>query len=90
MTREEAARIKDLQKCDFTQIHEHYKERSEARKAMTKEEKKKLKEENDKIAEEYGWAVVDGHRFVNFLNLLQGVAFWCFCEWVATCTGCCW
>jgi DNA topoisomerase-1 len=62
MTRGEASRITDFQKCDFTQIHEYYKERSEARKAMSKEEKKKLKEENDRIAEEYGWAVVDSHR----------------------------
>ena len=64
MTRGEASRITDFQKCDFTQIHEYYKERSEARKAMSKEEKKKLKEENDRIAEEYGWAVVDSHRLV--------------------------
>ena len=62
MTREEAARITEFEKCDFRDIHEYYKERSETRKAMSKEEKKKLKEENDKIAEEYGWAVVDGHR----------------------------
>ena len=62
MTREEAARITDFGKCDFTQIHEYYKERSEARKALSKEEKKKLKEENDKIAEEFGWAIVDGHK----------------------------
>ena len=62
MTREEASRITDFAKCDFTQIHQFYKERAEARKAMSKEEKKRLKEENDKIAEEFGWAVVDGHR----------------------------
>lgn len=62
MTAEEAAHITDFSKCDFSQILQYYKERSEARKAMSKEEKKKLKEENDKIMEEYGWAVVDGHR----------------------------
>ena len=62
MTPEEAATIKDFSKCDFSQIHQFYKERSEARKAMSKEEKKKLKEENDRIMEEYGWAMVDGHR----------------------------
>lgn len=62
MTREEASLIKDFTKCEFTQIHQFYKERSEERKAMSKEEKKKLKEENDKIAEEFGWAIVDGHK----------------------------
>ena len=62
MTREEAALITEFEKCDFTIIHHFYKERAEARKAMSKDEKKKLKEENDRIMEEYGWAVVDGHR----------------------------
>ena len=69
MTREEAARITDLGKCDFTQIHEHYKERAEVRKAMSKEDKKKVKEENDRIAEQFGWAVVDGHRLAVHLQL---------------------
>lgn len=62
MTREEAAKITDLSKCDFTRIHQYFVERSELRKAMTKEEKQKLKEENEKILAEYGWAVIDGHR----------------------------
>ena len=70
MTREEAAHITDFHKCDFSQIHHYYKERSEARKAMSKEEKKQLKEENDQIMEEYGWAVVDGHRCVSYYIML--------------------
>ncbi len=63
MTVEEAATIKDFSKCDFTQIHRYYVERAEARKAMSKEEKAVIKAENEKILEEYGWAIVDGHRW---------------------------
>ena len=62
MTEEEAAVITDFKKCDFTQIHQYYKERSEARKNMTKEEKLALKAENEKIIQEYGWCVIDGHK----------------------------
>ena len=62
MTREEASVIRDFSLCDFTAIHQYYKEKSEARKQMTKEEKAKLKEENEKITEEYGWCIIDGHR----------------------------
>lgn len=62
MTREEAKVIRDFSLCDFTDIHHYYKEKSEARKQMTKEEKAKLKEENEKITEEYGWCIIDGHR----------------------------
>ena len=62
MTREEAMAITDFEKCDFSEIHQFYKERSEERKAMSKEEKAKLKAENEKILEEYGWAIIDGHR----------------------------
>lgn len=62
MTRDEAKIIKDFGKCDFKEIHQYFKERSEAKKQATKEEKKKLKEENEAIAEEYGWALMDGHK----------------------------
>ena len=62
MTREEASIIRDFSLCDFNAIHQYYKEKSEARKQMTKEEKAKLKEENEKITEEYGWCIIDGHR----------------------------
>ena len=62
MTSEEAGKIKDFNKCDFHQIHEYYKERAVARKAMTKEEKLALKKENEDIIEEYGWCIIDGHK----------------------------
>ena len=63
MTREEAKAITDFEKCEFSEIHQHYKARSEERKAMSKEEKAQLKAENEKILEEYGWAIIDGHRW---------------------------
>lgn len=39
MTSEEKAKITDLKKCDFSEMHQYFKAQSEARKAMTKEEK---------------------------------------------------
>ena len=62
MTAEEAKVITEFPKCDFRQIHQHYKDRSEARKAMTKAEKLVIKQENEKLVEEYGWCMIDGHK----------------------------
>lgn len=39
MTSEEKAKISDLKKCNFSEMSEYFKAQSEARKAMTKEEK---------------------------------------------------
>lgn len=39
MTSEEKSKITDLNKCDFAEMSEYFKTQSEARKAMTKEEK---------------------------------------------------
>jgi len=63
MTEDERQAIEEWGRCDFTQIHEYYKERAELRKQMSKDEKKELKAENEKILEEYGWAIIDGHRY---------------------------
>lgn len=62
MTEDEKKKIESLSKCDFTQINDYFKEQSEIRKNMSKEDKKKLKEENERITEEYGYCVVDGHK----------------------------
>ena len=62
MTKEESIKIKEFKKCDFSEVNQHFKDKSEARKQMTKEEKKANKEENEKIVEEYGWAMIDGHK----------------------------
>lgn len=62
MTSDEQKIITDLKKCDFRQIAEYYKDETEKRKAMTKEEKQKIKLENEAIQNEYGFCVVDGHK----------------------------
>ncbi|KAM6282110.1 DNA topoisomerase I, mitochondrial isoform 2-T2 [Porphyrio hochstetteri] len=62
MTSKEQKIIKDLDKCDFREIHKYFVDKSEARKALSKEEKQKLKEEAEKIQEEYGYCILDGHR----------------------------
>ena len=62
MTPDELKLIVDLKKCDFVAINEYFKEQSEKRKAMSKEEKLKIKLENERLAEEYGTCIVDGHK----------------------------
>ena len=62
MTSAERELIKDLRKCDFTQVANYFKEQSEQRKNMTKEEKKRIKDENEKIRKEYGYCLWDKHR----------------------------
>lgn len=39
MTSEERGKISDLKKCNFSEMNEYFKAQSEARKAMTKDEK---------------------------------------------------
>ncbi|CAF0777343.1 unnamed protein product [Adineta steineri] len=62
MTSAERELIKDIRKCDFTQVANYFKEQTELRKTMSKEEKKKIKEENEKIRKEYGYCMWDKHR----------------------------
>ncbi|CAF0780442.1 unnamed protein product [Rotaria sp. Silwood1] len=62
MSQAERELIKDIRKCDFTQVANYYKEQSEQRKTMSKEEKKKLKDENEKLRKEYGYCMWDKHR----------------------------
>merc|ERR1719203_2499730 len=62
MKESEREKITDLTKCDFTEIHEHFKKISEERKARSKEEKKKEKEKNAEIQAEYGMCTLDGHE----------------------------
>ncbi|XP_003973717.1 DNA topoisomerase I, like [Takifugu rubripes] len=68
MTSEEKAKITDLKKCDFSEMHQYFKAQSEARKAMTKEEKLKIKEENERLLQQYGFCIMDNHkeRIANF------------------------
>lgn len=62
MTPEERKKIKDLKKCDFSQIDAHFKMLSEERKNRTKEEKEELKKKNAAVAEKYGFCMMDGHK----------------------------
>ncbi|KAI5623883.1 DNA topoisomerase I, mitochondrial isoform X1, partial [Silurus asotus] len=62
MTLEERMLITDLNKCDFGELHSMHRERVEARKNMSKEEKLVIKECNQKILEEYGYCMLDHHR----------------------------
>ncbi|XP_069596464.1 DNA topoisomerase 1-like [Ranitomeya imitator] len=62
MTLEERMVIIDLAKCDFTEIYNYHKVKTEERKNRSKEEKLKLKEENAKLVEEYGFCIMDHHR----------------------------
>lgn len=54
--------IKDLKKCNFREICDHYLKKSEERKAMSKEGKLVIKKENETIAENYGTCIMDGHK----------------------------
>lgn len=62
MTEYEREKIRDLSKCDFSEINEHFKKVSEARKARSKEEKNVEKEKNAQIQAEYGFCTIDGHE----------------------------
>uniref|UniRef100_A0A8C2BMX4 DNA topoisomerase I n=1 Tax=Cyprinus carpio TaxID=7962 RepID=A0A8C2BMX4_CYPCA len=64
MTSEEKSKLTDLNKCDFSEMSEYFKAQSEARKAMTKEEKL----ENERLLQEYGFCIMDNHkeRIANF------------------------
>jgi len=62
MTSSERAKIVDLSKCNFKEMHIYFLQKSEERKAMTKEEKQKIKEKNEEIQKEYGFSIIDGHK----------------------------
>ncbi|XP_035678657.1 DNA topoisomerase I, mitochondrial-like [Branchiostoma floridae] len=62
MTPEERKVITNLDKCDFRQMDVYYKQKSEERKAMTKEQKQEIKKQNEATVEEYGFCNIDGHK----------------------------
>lgn len=53
-------KIKSLNECDFSKIHEYLLKEKEKKKEMDTEEKKGEKEKKDKEEEKYKTAVVDG------------------------------
>ncbi|CAF0855221.1 unnamed protein product [Rotaria sordida] len=62
MTQSERELIKDIKKCNFTQVANYFKEQTEQRKLMSKEDKKKLKDDNEIIRKQYGFCIWDKHR----------------------------
>ncbi|XP_072290841.1 DNA topoisomerase I, mitochondrial isoform X2 [Eucyclogobius newberryi] len=62
MTSEERSLIKNLNKCDFGEMHAMHKAKVEARKNMSKEEKQVQKDINQTIVEEFGFCLLDHHK----------------------------
>ncbi|GMT00512.1 hypothetical protein PENTCL1PPCAC_22685 [Pristionchus entomophagus] len=62
MTPAEREKITELKNCDFRQMDVYYKEQTEKRKAMTKEEKLAIKGEKEGELKIYGFAYIDGHK----------------------------
>ncbi|XP_063759467.1 DNA topoisomerase I, mitochondrial isoform X2 [Eleginops maclovinus] len=62
MSDEERMLIKDLDKCDFKELHAMHTAKVEARKLMTKEGKLAVKEANQKIVDDFGYCLLDHHR----------------------------
>lgn len=54
--------IKEFSKCDFKPIFEYYDAQREAKKALSKDEKKRLKEEKDKAEAPYMYCLWDGKK----------------------------
>jgi len=61
MTEKEKEIIRDLSKCDFSEIDAHFKKMSEERKNRSKDEKNKEKEYQASLVAEYGLCNMDGH-----------------------------
>ncbi|KRZ70158.1 DNA topoisomerase 1 [Trichinella papuae] len=62
MNPKERETITDLSRCNFREMNEYFTKKSEERKALSKDEKKKLKDEQEAQRLIYGYAVVDGHK----------------------------
>ncbi|XP_041125249.1 DNA topoisomerase 1 [Polyodon spathula] len=62
MTLNERMIITDLEKCNFKEMFEFYKNKMEIKRNMSKEEKQKIKEANQKIVEVFGFCLMDHHQ----------------------------
>uniref|UniRef100_T1J4Y8 DNA topoisomerase I n=1 Tax=Strigamia maritima TaxID=126957 RepID=T1J4Y8_STRMM len=62
MTERERETITDLKKCNFTKMFQYFKDKSEERKSMTKEEKLEIKKQNEATMQEYGFCMIDNHK----------------------------
>lgn len=54
--------IESFDKCDFSQIFQHYDKEREERKALPPKEKKKIKEEKDKLEEPFKFCYLNGRK----------------------------
>jgi len=52
--------ITELEKCDFSLIHDYIVKHKEEKKNLSKEEKDKIKEQKDKLEEKFKTAIVNG------------------------------
>jgi len=62
MNEKEKENIRDLSKCDFSEMLSYWKSYSEGRKARSKEEKKAEKVKNEELLAHYGFCTIDGHK----------------------------
>ena len=62
MNEKEKERIRDLSKCDFSEMNVYWKNYSQARKDRSKEEKKAEKLKNEELVAHYGFCTIDGHK----------------------------
>jgi len=62
MTSQERELIKDIKKCNFRELCEYFKMKSDERKNLSKDEKQALKKEWEDIDKVYGFCIIDGHK----------------------------
>lgn len=72
MTSTEQEIIKELDKCDFSEIHKYFVDKSEARKALPKEEKQ-VKTVSYDI---WGWRICFRNRLS--ISALARLLSWCY------------
>jgi DNA topoisomerase-1 len=54
--------IKDLNRCDFREIRDHYADLAAKKKELCREEKQRLKDAKEKVMAEYSYCRVDGRE----------------------------
>lgn len=62
MSKSEKETLADFKKCNFTEMAEYFKVKSEERKNMSKEAKQLIKKQNEEITGDYGFCIIDGHK----------------------------
>lgn len=62
MTDQERRLIRDISKCDFSEVNVFFEQKAEERRNMSKEEKKAIRDANEEIRTKYGFCYWDNHR----------------------------